>query len=36
MLKQTHPKLPMRNKAITKDGFCNQLGFVDLQYMEEG
>ena len=25
MLKQTHPKLPMRNKAITKDFYCNQL-----------
>ena len=27
MLKQTHPKLPMRNKAITKDFYCNQLDF---------
>ena len=27
MLKQTHPKLPMRNKAITREFYCNQLGF---------
>ncbi|CAM3834259.1 Bleomycin resistance protein [Flavobacterium branchiophilum] len=27
MLTQTHPKLPMRNKAVTKDFYCNQLGF---------
>jgi hypothetical protein len=27
MLTNSHPKLPMRNKAITKDGFCKQLGF---------
>ena len=27
MLTHSHPKLPMRNKAITKDFYCNQLGF---------
>ena len=27
MLKQTHPKLPMRNKAITREFYCNQMGF---------
>ncbi|CAM3834516.1 VOC family protein [Flavobacterium branchiophilum] len=27
MLTQTHPKLPMRNKAVTKDFYCKQLGF---------
>ena len=27
MLTHTHPKLPMRNKAITKEFYCNQLGF---------
>jgi catechol 2,3-dioxygenase-like lactoylglutathione lyase family enzyme len=27
MLIAIHPKLPMRNKAITKDFYVNQLGF---------
>jgi catechol 2,3-dioxygenase-like lactoylglutathione lyase family enzyme len=27
MLSQTHPKLPMRNKAIRREFYCNQLGF---------
>ena len=27
MLTQSHPKLPMRNIAITKEFYCNQLGF---------
>lgn len=27
MLTNSHPKLPMRNKAISKDFYCNQLGF---------
>ncbi len=27
MLTHSHPKLPMRNKAITNDFYCNQLGF---------
>jgi catechol 2,3-dioxygenase-like lactoylglutathione lyase family enzyme len=27
MLTQIHPKLPMRNKAATKDFYCNLLGF---------
>ena len=27
MLTASHPKLPMRNKAITKDYYINQLGF---------
>jgi hypothetical protein len=27
MLIQTHPKLPMRNKAVTIAFYCNQLGF---------
>jgi len=27
MLTHSHPKLPMRNKSITKDFYCNQLGF---------
>ena len=27
MLTHSHPKLPMRNKLITKDFYCNQLGF---------
>lgn len=29
MLTTIHPKLPMRNKAITKDFYINQLGFRD-------
>jgi hypothetical protein len=29
MLTAIHPKLPMRNKAITKDYYLNKLGFVD-------
>ena len=27
MLTDIHPKLPMRNKAITKDFYVNKLGF---------
>lgn len=27
MLKDIHPKLPMRNKSITKDYYLNKLGF---------
>ena len=27
MLTEIHPKLPMRNKAVTKDYYMNQLGF---------
>jgi hypothetical protein len=27
MLKEIHPKLPMRNKAVTKDYYINRLGF---------
>lgn len=30
MLTAIHPKLPMRNKAITKDFFVNKLGFEDI------
>lgn len=30
MLTTVHPKLPMRNKAITKDYYCTQLGFTDI------
>ena len=29
MLTHIHPKLPMRNKAITKDFYLNQLGFTE-------
>jgi len=29
MLTTIHPKLPMRNKAITKDYYINQLGFKE-------
>lgn len=27
MLKDIHPKLPMRDKAVTKDYYLNKLGF---------
>ena len=27
MLKEIHPKLPMRNKAAAKDFYINKLGF---------
>ena len=27
MLTEIHPKLPMRNKAVTKDYYINSLGF---------
>ena len=27
MLTHSHPKLPMRNKAVTKEFYCNLLGF---------
>ena len=30
MLKSINPKLPMRNKAITKDYYINELGFTEL------
>jgi hypothetical protein len=30
MLTAIHPKLPMRNKAATKDYYLNKLGFVQL------
>ncbi len=30
MLTDIHPKLPMRNKAITRDFYVNQLGFHDI------
>lgn len=30
MLTQIHPKLPMRNKAITRDFYLNTLGFRDI------
>jgi catechol 2,3-dioxygenase-like lactoylglutathione lyase family enzyme len=29
MLTEIHPKLPMRDKAITKDFYINQLGFKE-------
>ena len=29
MLTSIHPKLPMRNKAITKAYYLNQLGFEE-------
>ena len=29
MLTTIHPKLPMRNKAITRDYYINQLGFQE-------
>lgn len=29
MLSQIHPKLPMRNKAITSDFYINKLGFTN-------
>jgi hypothetical protein len=30
MLTAIHPKLPMRNKALTKDFYLNKLGFQEL------
>lgn len=30
MLTEIHPKLPMRNKAITKDYYINKLGFQQI------
>lgn len=30
MLTHIHPKLPMRNKAVTKDFYLTQLGFTDI------
>lgn len=30
MLSQIHPKLPMRNKEITRQFYCDLLGFVEL------
>ena len=29
MLTEVHPKLPMRNKAITRDFYLNKLGFTE-------
>lgn len=29
MLKEIHPKLPMRNKAVTRDFYLNKLGFQE-------
>ena len=29
MLTEVHPKLPMRNKALTRDFYLNQLGFQE-------
>jgi catechol 2,3-dioxygenase-like lactoylglutathione lyase family enzyme len=29
MLNEIHPKLPMRNKSITKDFYLNKLGFQE-------
>jgi hypothetical protein len=29
MLTEIHPKLPMRNKAITRDFYLNHLGFLE-------
>ena len=29
MLKAIHPKIPMRNKAITRDFYTNKLGFTE-------
>ncbi len=29
MLKEIHPKLPMRNKAVTRDFYQNKLGFQE-------
>lgn len=30
MLQSIHPKLPMRNKSITRSFYINQLGFKDI------
>jgi hypothetical protein len=30
MLKEVHPKLPMRNKVITKDFYNHKLGFIEV------
>ena len=30
MLTEIHPKLPMRNKSVTKTYYINQLGFKEL------
>ncbi len=30
MLTAIHPKLPMRNKAVTRDFYLNKLGFKEL------
>jgi hypothetical protein len=29
MLTQIHPKLPMRNKKVTRDYYINTLGFIE-------
>lgn len=31
MLTSINPKLPMRNKSITKDYYVNNLGFIDIE-----
>jgi len=30
MLTSIHPKLPMRNKTVTRDFYIDQLGFADI------
>ena len=34
MLTDIHPKLPMRNKAVTKEYYINKLGFTDAGSMD--
>lgn len=36
MFTDIHPKLPMRNKSITKDYYINGLGFKQVGYDYEG
>lgn len=31
MFTAIHPKLPMRNKSITREFYTNQLGFIDIE-----
>lgn len=31
MITSIIPKLPMRNKAVTKNYYCNELGFKDIE-----
>ena len=35
MLTEINPKLPMRNKSITRDYYINQLGFQEIGDYEE-